>query len=76
KPTHATQFVDYGKEIQVKPNGGVWVHDNKTYSGDDVATFVLEKNIKLEDPTRTNYVFMGWDKQKGKDDVAYIFTAI
>ena len=76
KPTHATQLVDYGKEIQVKSNGGVWVHDNKTYSGDDVATFVLEKNIKLEDPTRTNYVFMGWDKQKGKDDVAYIFTAI
>ena len=76
KPTPATQVVEYGKKIQVKPNGGVWVHDNKTYSGDDVATFVLEKNIKLEDPTRTNYVFMGWDKQKGKDDVAYIFTAI
>ena len=76
KPTPATQVVEYGKKIQVKPNGGVWVHDNKTYSGDDVAIFVLEKNIKLEDPTRTNYVFMGWDKQKGKDDVAYIFTAI
>ena len=76
KPTPATQVVEYGKKIQVKPNGGVWVHDNKTYSGDDVAIFVLERNIKLEDPTRTNYVFMGWDKQKGKDDVAYIFTAI
>ncbi len=75
KPEPTTQVVEYGKKIQVKPNGGVWTHDNKTYSGDDVATFVLEKNIKLADPTRKDYVFIGWDKQKGKGDVAYIFTA-
>jgi len=76
KPTPTTQVVEYGKKIQVKPNGGIWVHDNKTYSGSDIATFVLEKNIKLDDPTRTNYVFMGWDKKKGTGDIAYIFTAI
>ena len=76
KPTPTTQVVEYGKKIQVKPNGGIWVHDNKTYSGSDVATFVLEKNIKLDDPTRTNYVFMGWDKKEGTGDIAYIFTAI
>ena len=76
KPKQTEQVVEYGKKIQVKPNGGEWTHDGSTYSGVDVATFVLEKNIKLEDPTRKNYVFMGWDKQNGRNDVAYIFTAM
>ena len=76
KPKQTEQVVEYGKKIQVKPNGGEWTHDGRTYSGDDVATFVLEKNIKLEDPTRKNYVFMGWDKQNGRNDIAYIFTAM
>ncbi len=74
-PTDTKTYVEYGKNIQVKPNGGKWTFDGKTYEGNDTATIKMENNIILPDPTREGYVFDGWKKENGKNDVAYIFTA-
>ena len=71
KPDEVTEEVPYGTKIQVDPNGGTWKGST------EVQTFTItgEFNDLKEEPTRTDYVFVGWKKTDGTDGVKYVFTA-
>ena len=56
----ATATVDYGTEITIDPNGGVY-DDNGSYKDrTDAFTYTVEANIPLANPTRDGYTFTGW----------------
>ncbi|MBQ5951135.1 MAG: InlB B-repeat-containing protein, partial [Lachnospiraceae bacterium] len=71
KPDEVTEEVPYGTKIQVDPNGGTWK------GSPEVQTFTItgEFNDLKEEPTRTDYAFVGWKKTDGTDGVKYVFTA-
>lgn len=68
------QDVPYGEYIKVDPNGGKWIHNNETYT--TVQTFKIEEDMIINDATRTDYIFMGWNKTTGEGNIKYIFTAM
>ncbi len=72
KPDEETVEVQVTKYILVNPNGGIWKGST------DIQKEQITKSdeaYSLEDPTYEGYVFMGWQRTDGSDDIVYIFTA-
>lgn len=74
-PEDAHQPVPYGTYIKIVPNGGVW-------AGKTEPSYVkIEAPYAITDPTRTDYIFMGWlceaDGTTVYEDgiISYVFTA-
>ncbi len=65
--------VEYGKYIKVDPNGGIWAHDGHIHT--EAVELVMEDNRVLADPVREDYVFIGWVKSEGEDNIVYVYTA-
>ena len=74
-PEDAHQPVPYGTYIKIVPNGGVW--EGKT----EPSYVKIEAPYGITDPTRTDYIFMGWlceaDGATVYEDgiISYVFTA-
>ena len=57
---NATATMDYGTEITIDPNGGVY-DDSYSYKDQtDAFTYTVEADIPLANPTRDGYTFTGW----------------
>ena len=72
KPDEETVEVQVTKYILVNPNGGIWK------GSPDIQKEQITKSdeaYSLENPTYEGYVFMGWKRTDGSDDIVYIFTA-
>ena len=73
KPDDEIVEVQVTKYILVDPNGGIWNGNTQTQKIQIEAT-QNSYNLK-DDPTYEGYVFMGWKRTYGIDDVVYVFTA-
>ncbi len=82
-PAEPDEYVelDYGGQILIKPNGGVWTSplSGLKYSNDTSVVYDEDTPIDtINTPDeRTGYVFMGWDVAAGEDRSGFdfIFTA-
>lgn len=79
-PTPNSEVDEYEdqEKILVDPNSGVWNYANTDYTTPQ--TIVLTENIALGYPTRTGYVFSGWEKSnptttQAADDIVAVYTA-
>ncbi len=51
--------VPYGTKVQVDPDTGTWTHKGVPYSS--TQTLTIEEDTVIEDPVKTDNVFMGWE---------------
>lgn len=56
----ATATVDYGTEITIDPNGGVYDDDGLYQDMTSAFPYTVEGDITLTNPTRDGYTFTGW----------------
>lgn len=82
-PAEPDEYVelDYGGQILIKPNGGVWTSplSGLKYSNDTSVVYDEDTPIDIVNAPdeRMGYVFMGWDVAVGEDRSGFdfIFTA-
>ena len=56
-----TEIIENLDKIKVYPNGGVWLYAGNTYKDDESAVIIVEGNIEIQDPTRENFTYEGWE---------------
>jgi hypothetical protein len=67
KPNGETFDVTNNSYIIVDPNGGEWEYNGTTY--DKSTKVTITDDITINDPTKENHTFLGWEISENKDGI-------